>query len=122
MIRTVVLAAILLLWPTIVWAQGDGVTKALVAANGVASMVDYGVTMYGIADDQFREANPLLQWAERRPVAMGVTKGLVLAGTTAAILKLRKSHPKWALATAIGVTALNGYVAVRNARRLQHGE
>lgn len=99
-------------------AQGDGVTKTLVAANGVSSMVDYGVTMYGVGTGQFREANPALRWAEHRPVAMGVTKGAVLVGTTYAILTLRKSHPKWALVTAIGVTTLNVYVATRNARML----
>jgi hypothetical protein len=93
--------------------------KVLTAANGIASMVDYGVTMYGVGDGSLREANPAMKWAERRPVAMGVVKGAILAGTSVAILKISRKHPKRALLTAILVTSLNSYVAIRNAKMMK---
>jgi hypothetical protein len=95
------------------------ILHAVIAANGIASFADISVTMYGVGSGQLLEANPLLRWAEHRPVGMALVKGSIAALTTVALIKAHKSKPKAAMVLAVVLTLMNGYVAVRNAKLLR---
>jgi hypothetical protein len=94
---------------------------AAIAAAGIGQATDLSTTMYamGRSSGQFSEANPLLAWAEDRPVAMGLVKGLVAAGTTYGLIRLHHTRPKTALAASLGLVALQSWVTYRNMQTIR---
>lgn len=95
------------------------ILHAAIASYVVSQNVDATVTMYGIGRGDFREGNPLLRWAEDRPVGMALTKGAIAVTTSAILIKLHKDRPKTTLILTVALTALQTYAVVRNARQLR---
>lgn len=110
---------VLVVWAVPAWAQSERATHVAIGVAMVGQFTDITTTMYGMGAGQFQEANPLLRWAEHRPVAMGVTKGAVAVGVSAALLKAQRRHPKAAFWTAVGVAVVQGLVTYHNARLLR---
>ena len=95
------------------------ISRAAVAAQTVSCGTDYGVTMYAMGTGRFHESNPVWAWAERRPVAMGVSKLGICAGVSYALLKEHRKHPKRTALIAGILTAVSVWATVRNARLLR---
>jgi hypothetical protein len=89
------------------------------AAHVVAQTLDVSTTAWGIGSGKVREANPLMRWAAGDPVLLGLVKGGFAVASTIALLKIHKKHPRAAMVVAIGITALTGYIAYRNAQTLR---
>jgi len=85
----------------------------------VTAGTDYGTTMYALGTGKFQELNPLWQWAQDRPVAMGAVKLGIHAGVSAILLHEHKKHPKRTFWIALGVTAVNVWATIHNARAIE---
>lgn len=109
---------IALAWASPAAAQSERAMHVAIGAYMVSSGADLAVTTYGLGAGQVREANPLLRWAERKPIGMAVTKMSIGAGLSVLLLKEHKKSKKAAFWTAVGLTALNGYITYRNAKLL----
>lgn len=109
---------VVLVWllPASVSAQSARANHVAIGAFMVSSGADLAVTTYGLGAGQVREANPLLRWAEHRPVAMAVTKMTIAASVSTVLLKTQGTSRKRAFWVAVGLTALNTWVTVRNQR------
>ena len=95
------------------------ITHSAIAAAAIGQFTDVSTTMYAMGRGGFEEANPLLSWAEDKPVAMGVVKGLVATVTTVTLVKLHARRPKTTLVLALALTALQAWVTWRNAEVLR---
>jgi hypothetical protein len=84
----------------------------LYASLGVVQGLDFDSTLKALDTGRFREVNPLLRSGS--PTLMLAVK----AGTTASIIlaseRLRKRHPKLAVALLIGVNAAYATVVMHN--------
>jgi hypothetical protein len=119
MMRALFILLACLLWPTPVAAQSVRASNVAIGTFMVGQFGDITTTAYGIGAGQFSEANPLLRWAEHRPVAMAVTKGSLAVGVSVALLKARRSHPKATFWTAVALTAVQVGVTWHNSRQLR---
>lgn len=91
-----------------------------IASQGVGQFSDGLTTMYAMGTGGFTEANPLLRWAEDRPVWMGVAKGTVAAVLTYTLIRLHRTRPKTTLVAAIGLTVLQAWVTHHNLQTIRH--
>jgi hypothetical protein len=67
-------------------------------------------------DAGLEEANPLMRWASAHPVAFVSLKATATAGTMFVAEKIRKKHPKRALAFMIAINATYAIVVAHNYR------
>jgi hypothetical protein len=89
-------------------------THIALAAYGIGQATDLSTSMYLFGAGRAHEANPLLSWAEDRPVAMGIAKGALAAGVITVLMKNHKSHPIPVLLTSIGLAAVQAWVTHHN--------
>ena len=111
-----VLALLLLLLAAPCAAQSK--VSVGLAAYVSLSAVDLAQTQRALGTGRYREANPAMAWATK-PEAMAVVKVAGTAAVVTAALKLRKSHPKAALALAVGACVVQGAVVAHNARTIR---
>lgn len=94
-------------------------TRASIATYVLGQFTDGLVSSYGFGSGTLIELNPLLSWAENRPVTFGLIKGSVAVGTAWILAKLHKNHPKAVLITGIILTSVQGYVTYRNYKEMR---
>jgi uncharacterized membrane protein len=82
------------------------------------SVVDLSQTQRALGTGRYIEANPAMAWATK-PESMAIVKVAGTAAVVACILKVRKSHPKAALALALTSVAIQGAVVIHNGRTVR---
>ncbi len=90
--------------------------KALMAGNVAAHVADVGTTLYALEGPGPREGNPVMAWAQDRPVAMSATRASVVALSSWGKFEVYKRHPKIAWIWLVAETSLISWVATRNHR------
>lgn len=83
-----------------------------------AHIMDIATTGYCLGEGTCVEKNPILAPFSDKPLALGLTKGLLASSLFLAVDRLvyRKGHPKIAILCNFIVTGVVGSIAVRNAR------
>jgi len=82
---------------------------------GVLQTLDAHSTLRAL-DSGMQERNPLMRWASSHPAAFISLKGAATAGTILVAEKIRKKHPKRALAFMTAINAAYALVVVHNYR------
>ena len=90
---------------------------ALIGAAMVAHGADLATTMYCRGARTCAEANPALRWLQDDPVAFAAVKMGLAAGTSYALLRLHRSHPRIVTVMAVAQVGAFSYVAWRNRRQ-----
>lgn len=118
-----IVAALVLLSVAPVSAQdaergpSDRALRISFAAAIAAHTADITTTAYCLGQRTCHEVNPALRWAERKPVALGLTKGAIAAGLQLIPYHLAKrGHRKAAFWVNVAQTCAFTSIAVRNAR------
>lgn len=103
---------------TVEWHER--IVHTAIGAGMLAHFADLSTTEYGLGAGKLEEGNPLMKpFTDRGPVPAAIAKGTLAVGSSYAFIRLHKSHPKWALALAIGQTVSVSVVAYRNTRLLR---
>ena len=91
-----------------------------IAAQMVLQGADLATSEYafGKTGTHFREANPLLGWAQHRPVTLGALKMGLAVGVSYALLTEHRTHPTLSLLGASVFNVLETLVVVKNHQQL----
>ena len=121
MLTTLALVALLAQTPQPPPAEPLGtLTHTVIAANVAAHFLDVGTSLYafgynrGAGRQRFREANPLLGWAEDHPFVYAAAKAGAAIGQTYLIVYLHKRKPKLAITAGAIMAGITSWVAHRN--------
>jgi hypothetical protein len=99
-------------------AAADTALRVSFVTAIAAHTADITTTAYCLGARTCREVNPVMRWAERRPVALGLTKGALAGALQLVPYTLQKrGHRRAALWFNIGQTLAFTAVAVRNSQR-----
>ena len=90
--------------------------KALLAGNVAAHVADVSTTLYALQQPGLREGNPVMAWAEDRPVTTSATKAGMVAVSSWGKLEVYKRRPKLAWVWLVAETSLIAWVATHNYR------
>jgi uncharacterized protein DUF5658 len=102
--------------PTVEHKPGRGaVLPALYLGLGTLQTLDAHSTFRAV-DAGLAEQNPLMRWAVGHPVAFVSLKGAATAGTILVAEKIRKKHPKRAIAFMAAINAAYAVVVIHNYR------
>lgn len=108
---------ILTLWAIPAQAQSDRAIRLSFAAAVVGHSADVATSCYCLGAGTCRETNPLLQWAEDKPLAFGMSKMAVASASLLATHALaRRGHRKLAFALNLAQAVTFTAIAIRNSR------
>lgn len=95
---------------------GDSVipTRIAVSAFMVGQFTDISITQHYIGAGVFQEANPLLRWAEQKPVAMAAVKGSVAVAVSWLLLAKHKDNPKAVFWTSVALASAQAAITYHN--------
>jgi hypothetical protein len=106
--------------PVITPEWHERLVHGAIGAGMIAHFADLSGTEWGIGAGRLTEGNPLMKFAtDRGPVPAAIAKGSLAVGSSYALIRLHRTHPKLALGLAIGQTVAISYVAYRNTRLLR---
>ena len=89
---------------------------ALLAGNVAAHVADVSTTLYALQQPGLREGNPMMVWAEDRPVTTSAAKAGMVAVSSWGKLEVYKRRPKLAWVWLVAETSLIAWVATHNYR------
>lgn len=90
--------------------------KALLAGNVAAHVADVSTTLCALQQPGVREGNPMMVWAEDRPMAMSATKAGMVTVSSWEKLEVYKRRPKLAWVWLVAETSLIAWAATHNYR------
>lgn len=102
--------------PTFSLTKDSTALHIVLCSYMAAQGADLATTFYAIGANKGTEANPILAPLVRYPFAIGAIKMGVAAGTSWALIKLHKTHPRLAFWVALVGTAGVSAVAWHNAQ------
>lgn len=94
-------------------------SRISIATYMAGQFTDGIVSAYGFGAGTLIELNPVLSWAEDRPVAFGLVKATVASGVAYILVKMSRNHPVAALITGAALTGIQGYITYRNYREMR---
>lgn len=94
-------------------------TRIAVSAFMVGQFTDISITQHYIGKGVFQEANPLLRWAEQKPVAMAAVKGSIAVAVSWLLLAKHKDHPKAVFWTSVALASVQAAITYHNYRESQ---
>jgi hypothetical protein len=98
-----------------------GVLPALYAGLGTLQALDAHSTLRAVSIG-FAERNPIMRWTAEHPAALVAVKAAATAGTIVVAERIRRKHPKRAIAFIAAVNAGYALVVIHNYRALARAD